>query len=189
MKRIVGACIAIAIFGSGGVSVGDDRESQTTVEVCGVRVVKPPPEGNGELRAFWTEPGTSVALLAVEPNGKLVMFDSDHSRLAAFVDDKGKDLTKPEKGAEIELGRDVNWAFPPQPTLSKDHKHCIVEVSVPGVPMKQATALTVRGTLVLKVATGRKEFVAQKRHPQGRHRDQRVCCAPHDRVHRRVEVG
>lgn len=160
MKRIV-AALTLAIAASSGIASADDDAKGLTIEARGVCVVKPPPDGNEKLCPFWMPPGTKVALLVTEPQGGLVMFDRDSSRLASFVDDQGKDLTKTENEIAVETERDASSAFPPQPALSDDHKHCSVEVSVPDVPTKQATALRLSGKIVLKLAKEKKDFAAE----------------------------
>ena len=159
MKRIVAASIAIIASNFGCHSVTQGAPPAVTVAVQGVRVAKPPPEGDEMLRAFNTFPGTTVALAVTEPRGGLVVFDIDASRVKSLVDDKGKDLTKSDPGTKTEVPE--NWVFTPGWLVSKDRKHCSLEVTVPGTPSRGATTLALSGTLVFKCATEKKDFTTQ----------------------------
>ena len=105
MKRIVAVLIGIVATNCGCGSTAQSASPAITVAAQGVRIAKPPPGGDDALRAFNYFPGTTVALIVTDPEGGLVVFDSDTSRLKSFVDDKGKDLAKPEPGTQLEAGR------------------------------------------------------------------------------------
>ena len=94
MRRDLATLMVAAgtVFACGSATQG--ASPAITVAVQGVRVVKPPPDGDDMLRAFNAFSGTAVALLASEPQGGLVLFDPDASRIKSFTDDKGKDLKK-----------------------------------------------------------------------------------------------
>ncbi|HEY2084093.1 MAG TPA: hypothetical protein VGI88_15025, partial [Verrucomicrobiae bacterium] len=68
------------------------------VQVTGVRVVAPAPEGNDKLRAFNWFPGVTVALLVTAPEKSIISVSKDSSKITSFTDDKGTDLLAPEAG-------------------------------------------------------------------------------------------
>ena len=136
----------------------ENNPSGIQVEVHGVRIIKPAPEGNDSLRAFFWEAGTAVGLLFTVPKGGLLKIDSDASKVTEFVDNKGTDLTKafpPRKS----FGRDKT-AFSMMPKISKDTKQGSTEVVAPGLPAKGSTTLKLVGEAALQVATRKKDFVA-----------------------------
>jgi hypothetical protein len=161
MRTIVAAPIGIIAISGRGVSAEHDAAPTVVVGVQGVRVVKAPPGGDDTLRAFNDVSGTTVGLIITVPQGGLVVFDSDSSRVKSFMDNKGKDLTKPEPGAIVEI-RPEGWAFQAFPRISDDRKYCSVAVSMPGIPTKQATTLTLSGHLVLKIAKEKRDFTAEQ---------------------------
>jgi hypothetical protein len=162
MKTIMAALIAIVATSCGCGSPAHGAPPTITVTAQGVRVVKPPPGGDDTLRAFNDVSGTTVALLVTEPGGGLVVFDGDSSRVRSFVDDKGKDVTRREPRTKAGIRVPDSWVFGPVGTVSENHKYCSLEVKMPGIPTKQATTLTLSGTLVLKIAKEKKDFMADK---------------------------
>ncbi|MGO9115076.1 MAG: hypothetical protein ACLP9L_38180 [Thermoguttaceae bacterium] len=132
-----------------------------TVEVHGVRVVKPPPGGDEMLRAFNSVSGTAVALVVTEPHGGLVVFDPDASHVKSFVDDSGKDLTKGEPGSRTQSEVPESWGFMPDCMVSKNRKHCCLEVAAPGIPSRLAATLALSGSLVFELATEREDFTTE----------------------------
>jgi hypothetical protein len=161
MNGVVAALIGIIAAGGEGVSARTGDASPVTVAVQGVCVVKPAPGGDDRLLAFRSVAGTTVALLVTDPQKGLVVFDSNSSRVKSFVDNKGKDLTKPEPGTVVDTGPE-SWAFQAVPPISDDRKYCCVEVSMPGIPAKQATTLTISGNLVFKTAREKTNFAAER---------------------------
>jgi len=158
--RIAAVLVVVIGIAGWGLAAGESTPSGVTVEVLGLRIVKPAPGSNDRLRAFnWRTPGTTVALLLTVPQGGLVAFDREASKVTAFIDDKGKDLTKSE--VKNNFGRDAA-AFEMMPTISKDGKQCSAEVSAPGVPTRGCATLTVSGEAALQVATQKKDFTAEK---------------------------
>lgn len=129
-----------------------------TLEVQGLRIVKPAPGGNDRLRAFNWSPGITMALLVRAPQGGLIAVDRDASKVTSVVDDKGKDLSKAEQ--KDDFGRDeVSWDMSPE--ISPDGKICALDVNIPGLPGKGATTLTAAGTLVLVTGTQKKDFASE----------------------------
>ena len=164
MKAILAALIGaafIAIVAANFGSASHGASPAVTVAVHGVRVIKPPPGGDDTLRAFHDDAGTKVALLVTEPDGGLVLFNGDDSRVKSFVDDLGKDLTKREPGTKVEIEVPESWVFGPQATVSQNRKYCSLEVNMPGFPSKEATTLTLSGTLVFKIAKEKTDFTAE----------------------------
>jgi len=161
LHGIAAGLIGILATAWAGAAAEQGPASAVTVAVQGVRVIKPPPGGDDTLLAFSDFSGTAVVLLVTDPRGGLVVFDGDSSRVQSFVDDKGKDLTKPEPGTDPDA-RPGNWVFQPMPTVSTNRKYCSVQVSMPGLPTKQATRLAISGKLAFQVAHEKKKLTAEK---------------------------
>jgi len=135
------------------------RAAEVKVEAHGLRIVKPAPGGDQKMRAFNWNPGTTVALLLTVPGGGLLGLDRDESRVKAVMDDKGKDLGKPDVPSKF--GRNKP-EFGMMPDISEDGKQCSVELTAPGLPTKGATQLKISAEAVLLVATQKKAYVAEK---------------------------
>jgi hypothetical protein len=160
MNVSITALLGIGAIIGGSVTTAYGADAPITVAVQGVRIIKPLLEGSDDLRAFGEPPGATVALLLTAPDGGLVLFDGDSSHVTSCVDDKGKDLTNPEPGGEVD-GEPEIPNFGPFPTFRNDGRHCSLELSVPGVPTKGASVLTVSGKVVVKVAKRKKDFAAE----------------------------
>ncbi len=128
------------------------------VTVQGLRIVKPSPEGQDELRAFNWMPGTSVSMLVSVPQGGLIAVDDEACQLTMFLDDKRADLRKPQ-GKRTRFAPEAG--FGGMASISGDGKYCSIEVNAPGTPTEGATRLAVAGELVLAVATEKKDFTAK----------------------------
>jgi hypothetical protein len=120
--------------------------SQARVSVAGIRVIGPGLGANGsELHAFNDQPGTTIALAIVPPEGSGIVEIDDHaSRLEALNDDKGRSL--------LEEGR-----FGPFPKISEDRSAALVEVEVRARPAPGTSSLTVQGSVAMTMATGTKK--------------------------------
>jgi len=146
-------------------AVGLARAQPPQVEVRGVRVVG---KGYGKemsLRPFNWTPGTALSLLVVVPDGGLIGFDSDGSKLTALKDDKGTDLMKapPVPKAQGRFRATTRGGrLSPFAHMSKDGKACVVEVRTGQAPAKGATRLTAMGTLAFRRAAGKKAFRQEK---------------------------
>lgn len=138
---------------------GEASPAGVTVQAHGLRIVKPAPGGDDKLRAFNWFSGTSVSLLITVPQGGLLEVDRKASKLTAFTDDKGKDLTKAEDTKQQRFSRDAGFSM--SSNISEDGKVCVSEVDAPGVPSKGATVMTVNGTLVFRAATKKQDFTAE----------------------------
>jgi hypothetical protein len=158
--KIIATLTIIIGISSWGIAADDSTQSDITIEAHGLRIGKSAPGYNDDELTFdRMPPGTSVGLLIKVPQGGLVVFDSDSSKLKTFIDDKGKDLTKPDF-KKTEYGPDLS-GFEPVPHISKDGKLCRATFTVPGVPTKDATKLTILGEAVMKIATQKKDFAAE----------------------------
>jgi hypothetical protein len=122
-----------------------------TTKVCGLRVVAP---GYGEetegVRAFNQFPGTTLALLVTLPDGGLIDFVREESKLEKFVDDTGVDLRAARGrfgGPQITSGSHM---------FSGDNTAAVVEIRSPGLPGEGAKQLTVEGVIALRCAAGKK---------------------------------
>jgi len=125
-----------------------------TIEARGLSVAG---DGYGEfmdgVQPFNNNLGTRVALFVMAPSGGLLKFNADKSKLTAFTDDKGKDLSKTTK-----KGGFHNTGFSSFAHISKDTKACIVDVETPELPTKGAGTVTVSGEAVFTFATQKKDF-------------------------------
>jgi hypothetical protein len=160
MKANIIASLAIFIgISAWAIAADDSTQSDITIEAHGLRIGKPVPGYNDDELTFdRMPPGTSVGLLIKVPQGGLVVFDCDSSKLKSFIDDKGKDLTKPDIKKEYGL-------LPPfevVPHISEDGKLCRATLTVPGIPAKDATKMTISGEVVMKIATQKKDYSAEK---------------------------
>lgn len=150
--------VALAALPASAALAGEAAPAGITVTAQGLRIIKAPPGGNDKLRAFNWSPGTSVALLVTAPAGGLVSFDREASKVTAFTDDKGTDLTKSEAKQKFMWDK---TGFEMMPSFSDDGKQCATEVRAPGVPAAGATLLNVAGEIALQVATQKKDFAAE----------------------------
>ena len=141
----------IGAFAMGSSAVADDAGSKTELTPFGLRVVPKAYDGNDMMRAFNAFEGTSVAILVHQPNGGLITFDSENSKIESFTDDKGKDLLK-------STGDFGMPAIPMSPDISEDGKAVIIEVNGGQTPTKGATSLNVKGKLIFKAAIRKKGY-------------------------------
>ncbi len=160
MKADILATLAIFVgISSWGIAADNNSQSDITVDAHGLRIGKQVPGHNDDELTFDRMPsGTSVGLLIKVPQGGLVVFDSNSSKLKSFIDDKGKDLTKPDIKKEFGL-------LPPfevVPHISEDGKLCRATITVPSLPAKDATKLIISGEVVLKIAAQKKDYSAEK---------------------------
>lgn len=135
-------------------AIAADTNGQWKVEVAGLRVVAPAPANKDELRAFnWTA-GVTIALLVTSPQGKIIDFAWDESKITSFVDDKGTDLV---------AKRDH---FHPDFELWSNHgegsgEQIEVEAVAAGIPAKGANGIKVSGKMILRVAGTTNVLVAE----------------------------
>ena len=138
MKRT--ACVVLAgIFLSLPMILAG--EEKPTVQLAGLRIVGPGYGLNGtELRAFYQQSGTTLALAVRAPeNKKIVDVDDSKCSLVEFTDDRGHNLLD-----------GVDWGGFPK--ISKDGHIALIEVTSKNRPSQNASRLLVRGTIHLRVA-------------------------------------
>lgn len=116
-------------------------EEKPTVQLAGLRVVGPGYGLNGtELRAFYQQSGTTLALVVQAPkNKKIVDVDDSKCSLVEFTDDRGHNLLD-----------GVDWGGFPK--ISKDGHLALIEVTSKNRPSQDASRLLARGTIHLRVA-------------------------------------
>lgn len=123
------------------------------VQVTGVRVVAPAPEGNDKLRAFNWFPGVTVALLVTAPEKSIISVSKDRSKITSFTDDKGTDLLAPEAGT-VDYSSWFN-------SDSAAEKSVSAEVKASGQPAKGATQFNLAGTLSVETASQNTNITAE----------------------------
>jgi len=135
-----------------GVAFGEVK-----VELAGLQVTAKGylPEGENEfnsLRAFNRQLGTKVGLLITSSDKAIVKLDEEKSKVTVFSDDQETDLIK-VKGR---FGR-KSGVFR-MTSEAKDGKAIITHVESSGVPKKGAKNLTLKGDLVVSLASKAREL-------------------------------
>lgn len=124
-----------------------------SVEARGISVAGP---GYGDfmdgVQPFHNNGGTRVALMLLAPDGGLLSFNENASKVSTFQDDKGKNLLLTKQKTFRGPG------FSAFPKISKDTKACILEVHSPEVPTKGAVEITLVGEAVMLTATQKQDF-------------------------------
>ena len=123
------------------------------MQVSGVRVVAPGPEGRSDLRAFSWSQGVTVALLVTAPQKNIIGVLKDSSKISSFTDDKGTDLI----GSETEKAEFSTW-FSSDKTAEKS---VLVEANAPGLPAKSATSLNLSGMIAVQTASQTTNIAAE----------------------------
>ena len=145
MRRIASALVltSIVLITS---SLCFAAEGGITISVEGVRVVSKGYTGQKDMRAFsWSE-GTTVTLMVFAPEGGIVDFKKDDSKLESMTDDKGNNLLAAEKKSFMTTPGFGSW-----PKISDDNKAVFLEVQGPGVPQQGAAAIDLKGKIVLSI--------------------------------------
>ena len=129
---------------------------EVKVELAGLQVTANGyvPEGENEfhsLRAFNRQLGTKVGVLVTSSDKAIVKLDEEKSKVTVFSDDQETDLIK-VKGR---FGR-KSGVFR-MTSEAKDGKAIITHVESSGVPKKGAKNLTLKGGLVVSLASKSKE--------------------------------
>ena len=129
---------------------------EVKVELAGLQVTAKGyvPKGENEfnsLRAFNRQLGTKVGLLVTSSDKAIVKLDEEKSKVTVFSDDQETDLIK-VKGR---FGR-KSGVFR-MTSEAKDGKAIITHVESSGVPKKGAKNLTLKGGLVVSLASKSKE--------------------------------
>jgi hypothetical protein len=134
-----------------------------TIQPVGVAVLDPAAvEGFGPNTPGLGEAGTTVVLqLRSSAEGAgIVDVESHESTLAAFTDDKSKDLSKPPPAPAKKDDNDFSFRregsqVGPFPAISDDGKTALVTLTAPAAPGVGATKVSVKGTLKVVVAAGK----------------------------------
>ena len=140
--------LTVAIVASVLLSVASahaaDAAAGWKVEVGGVRVVAPPPDGNNDLRAFNWSAGVTVSLVLTAPQGNIVSVDGNASKIDSFTDDKGTDLMGHDNFGDSNFS--TGFGF------NKAGKSALVEASGSGRPAKGATQLKLTGKVAVRTS-------------------------------------
>jgi hypothetical protein len=146
-RRIVSAAaVAIAALAVMAASAAE----KTEVKPCGLRVVAEAYEGESEMRPFYQDNGTTVVLEVVRPEGGLIAFDENASKLVSFTDDKDTRLL-----TRTGFGRS---GFGMMTKISSDGKAALIEINGNELPAKEAREIRISGTLVFTAATKTKAY-------------------------------
>jgi hypothetical protein len=146
------------------------QEENISVEARGIRIVavqiigEVNEEEMDPMTPFMAdEAGTTLALLVSKPDGGILDFDEDKSKLDAMTDDKGTKLVMPKAAEEDRPA--VRFHFGPSespfsssPNISEDGTACLIEVGGETLPAKDAASVSASGTLVLKTASTKETF-------------------------------
>jgi hypothetical protein len=149
MKRIVFG-IVIVLFAVITMPLSFASDEKPTVTVEGIRIVAKGYTGQDDFRSFlWTE-GTTVSLMVFLPEGGIVEFKKDGSKLESVTDNKDTDLTKSVKKSAFGTvaGFDA-WTS----KKSNDTKAMLFDVVCPGVPKEGATEIAVKGKIVISLGS------------------------------------
>ncbi len=132
-NMVVGIFLSLPLILMGG--------EKTAVQLAGVQIVGSGHGLNGaELRPFNQQSGTALALIVRAPeNKKIVEVDDDKCSLVEFTDDRGHNLLD-----------GVDWDGFPE--ISKDGCLALVEVKSKNRPSQDASRLSARGTIHVRVA-------------------------------------
>ncbi len=125
--------------------------SQGKIEVKGVRIVS---DGYGTdidgLKPFNQFKGTSIACLVTLPNGGIIKFDEDNSRVDEFIDNLGTNLLNDQ----IPIGSGIGMMH----QVSSDRKAVMFEINGLNLPNKQAASIKTNGYVSLKTANSKKKY-------------------------------
>jgi hypothetical protein len=124
---------------------------QGTIEVKGIRIIS---DGYGTdidgIKPFNSFKGTSIACLAILPQGGIIKFDEDKSSLDKFTDNLGTNLMNDQ----IPIGSGIGMMS----EISSDRKAAMFEINGLNLPDKRATSIKASGHVSLKTATIKKPF-------------------------------
>ncbi|XOF34680.1 MAG: hypothetical protein ACL93V_05150 [Candidatus Electrothrix sp. YB6] len=118
-----------------------EKQEKSTVQLAGLRIVGPGYGANGsELQAFQESSGTTLALAVEAPKDKkIIELDDSKCSLTQFTDDRNRNLMD-----------GIYWGS--WPKTSEDGSAALIEVSSKNRPSQDASRLTAKGTLHLRVA-------------------------------------
>jgi hypothetical protein len=96
----------------------------------------------------------AVALLVKSNGPSIIGLNGDDSAITTLRDDQGSDLLKADQPTRTDGFMMSSSALSPFPDISKDQKQVLIEVRGGKAPAVGSKAVTLKGTLVLKTATG-----------------------------------
>ncbi len=128
---------------------------KASVWVCGIMVVAPPDAQRGR-RVFRGQSGTRIAMIVEPCEGRLVGFDRASSKLTAFSDDAGQDLTREDLEAGLWGGFGGPFDWQRRNRFGEDEDgDWLVEVQVPRPPLPGTREVFVAGELVFEHCPGK----------------------------------
>lgn len=99
-------------------------------------------------------PGVAVEVRLTPPYGKIVSINQFASKVDSFTDDKGTDL--------LAAKTDNPFSKPGFGVMDYSKgSYATVDIEAAGLPAKGATSLDLSGKVVLRIATGKKEFTVE----------------------------
>jgi len=136
-------CPLLVVLAAGDSPPKEKAQEQITVTVQGVQIIGE--DYKGELIGG-SDPGITVALLALIREREIVQLKRERSKLEVFQDDRGTDLL-------LGLERSpFGFSFLP----STDRRAVAFEVASGQIPAARATHLTIAGTLCVEVGVNKK---------------------------------
>lgn len=133
-----------------------DDTNQWNIQVAGIRIVAPAPDGKvGSRGAFFSPPGVTVTVIVQPPAGKIVSINQFDSKLDSFTDDKGTDLMA-TKSEDPFNKPGINMINVKEGGISAN-----MDFQAAGLPAKGATVLTFSGKLIAQVAGSTKQFTVE----------------------------
>lgn len=125
--------------------------SKGKIEVKGVKIIS---DGYGTdidgLKPFNQFKGTSIACLVTLPNGGIIKFDQDNSRINEFIDNLGTNLINDQ----IPIGSGIGMMH----QVSSDRKAVMFEINGLNLPNNKATSIKAKGYVSLKTANHKKQY-------------------------------
>lgn len=141
-------------------SIAQLPQQKAQVQLVGIKVFAPDPKKPSQSQVPGQNPGTTLYLKIQQEDKYFVALDKAGSKLLAFTDDKGTDLSKKDTQA---FGQNWLGSFP---TISKDGHECLIEVGSKHTPRADAANLLLKANIVITCGsdekTVRQENVALK---------------------------
>jgi hypothetical protein len=94
---------------------------------------------------YYSATGTALRALLTVPDKQVLTIDAKASTLTSMTDDKGTDLTK----AKNPGGFVPPWIEDFDTRITKDKKHLMMRMTVPGTPAPGATKINLKANLVV----------------------------------------
>ena len=147
MKHLAGIFIITIIVSGASLSLVA-VEDKPAISVEGLRVVTKGYEGQENFRSFMWNEGSTISLMLYMPDGGIVGFEPEKSKIEYVKDDKGNDLMKSEKKKGY-----VFSGFDSFPKKSDDSKAILIDILCPGVPQSGSSAIELKGTIAVSVGS------------------------------------